>query len=71
MKATNNARQRLTLYETATLLHLPPATVYHLALAGVLPYERIGGQVTIKQPRLDSWKRHWAKKLKSQDDRVR
>ena len=54
MEPTNRARQCITLYEAATLLRLPPATVYHLALAGLIPYERSRGPIIIKRDCLAS-----------------
>lgn len=56
MRSNNSAGRQLTLYQAASLMGLPPATVYHLALAGVIPFERVGQGIQINLDQSDAEK---------------
>ena len=54
----------LNLYQGASFLGLPPATVYLLASGGAIPFKRVNGEVTLNRDLLVSWARLWGERLK-------
>ena len=61
----NSESSDLNLYQAATLLRLPPATIYLLASGGVIPCKRKRGNIAVNRDLLVSWARLWGERLKA------
>ncbi len=58
-----NRSSELNLYEGAALVDLPPATFYTLGSHGIIPCQRMGGELTVNRDSLLNWARLWGERL--------